>query len=378
MSEKRYKIDPDNPAKRLHWYSKTGGIKPRSIKRTVARVCIIIGCTLFLAAAGAGGGFLYLRARGDKNLRTQIPEGEGKEAAGEGIYTTYNGKKYQYNSDIINFLCLGIDKDIPMEEKRESGSEGLADVVLLVSVNVEEDSIKMLAIPRETIVPVKVHDTGGNLVGTEKKQITLQYAYGQTAKESGELMTEAVSNLLYKVPIQRFCAINFQALPVLNDAIGGVTLTSIETVHWWNGDIYEGEEMHLMGQAALDYVRQRDESVQGSSMGRLERQKQYVSCYIDQAKEAVRNDMTLPVTLYQQLTEHMSTDVTLEDIAYLAPEVLGMSLSLDNIIMIPGDVGYEEEGYMEYHVQEEALKELVIQNFYEEVPEEKKTEGAEE
>lgn len=374
MREKQHKIDPDEQAEKLSSYDNTDGIKPKSIRKTVLKTGIIIVCILGLILAGAGGGFLYLRARGEKNLKTQTTEtGTDRETTEtEEDYITYNGKKYKYNSDIINILCLGIDKDIPIEQKRETGSEGLADAILLVSIDVEKDSIRMLAVPRDTIVPVKVQDTGGNLVGTEKMQITLQYAYGDTATDSGELMTETVSNLLYKVPIQRYCAINFQALPVLNDAIGGVRLTSIETVHWWAGSFYEGQEMHLLGQSALDYVRQRDETIPESSMGRLERQKQYVSCYIDQAKEAVKNDMTLPVTLYQQLSEHMSTNVTLEDIAYLVPEVLGMSLSMDNISMVPGDVvqGAEHE---EYHVQADALKELVIQNFYEEVAEDKQT-----
>ncbi len=370
MSEKKYKIDPDNPAKRLNRHSKLG-VSPNSPKKMAFRALLIAGCALLLIVTGAGGGFLYLRAKGNKNLRAQVSAGEGEEAQ-EGLYVTYNGKEYQYNDDIINFLCMGIDKDIPIEQKRETGSEGLADTILLVSVNVEEDTIKMLAVPRETVVSVKVLDTAGNFTGTESKQITLQYAYGRSAEESGELMTEAVSNLLYKLPIQRYCAINFQALPVLNDAVGGVALTSLETVYWWGGELHAGEEMHLLGQDALNYVRARDERVEESSMGRLERQKQYVSCYIEQAKGAVKEDLTLPVQLYKSLSEHMSTDVTLEDIAYLAPEILEMSLDMEDISMVPGEVIQGEE-HEEYHVQAEALKELVIQNFYKEIePSDKK------
>ena len=58
---------------------------------------------------------------------------------------------------MINILCLGIDKDIPIEEKRETGSEGLADVVILASIDTKEDTLKFLAVPRETMVPVKLH-----------------------------------------------------------------------------------------------------------------------------------------------------------------------------------------------------------------------------
>lgn len=354
-------------------------IDKKKKSRLKIAAAIVLG-TILLIVAGAGLGFLYLRFQGERSLKSQVQimdanmenrentsEDSISEEEQEGFYITYDGKQYQYNSDVINILCLGIDKDIPIEEKRETGSEGLADVVILASIDTKEDTLKFLAVPRETIVPVKLIDTKGNFVRTENEQITLQYAYGQTAEKSCELMIDTVSNLLFQLPIQRYCAINFQALPALNDAIGGVDLVSIETVHWWNGSFYEGQQMHLEGQAALDYVRQRDETIPKSSMGRLERQKQYVTCYLEQAKEAVGRDLTLPVKMFQSLTENMCTDVTVADITYLVPELLNMEINLENISMVPGETitGGEHE---EYHVDADALKQLVIQMFYKEVP----------
>lgn len=354
-------------------------IDKKKKSRLKIAAAIVLG-TILLIVAGAGLGFLYLRFQGERSLKSQVQimdanmenrentsEDSISEEEQEGFNITYDGKQYQYNSDVINILCLGIDKDIPIEEKRETGSEGLADVVILASIDTKEDTLKFLAVPRETIVPVKLIDTKGNFVRTENEQITLQYAYGQTAEKSCELMIDTVSNLLFQLPIQRYCAINFQALPALNDAIGGVDLVSIETVHWWNGSFYEGQQMHLEGQAALDYVRQRDETIPKSSMGRLERQKQYVTCYLEQAKEAVGRDLTLPVKMFQSLTENMCTDVTVADITYLVPELLNMEINLENISMVPGETitGGEHE---EYHVDADALKQLVIQMFYKEVP----------
>ncbi|OUN95011.1 LCP family protein [Blautia sp. An46] len=354
-------------------------IDKKKKSRLKIAAAVVLG-TILLIVAGAGLGFLYLRFQGERSLKSQVQimdanmgnrentsEDSISEEEQEGFYITYDGKQYQYNSDVINILCLGIDKDIPIEEKRETGSEGLADVVILASIDTKEDTLKFLAVPRETIVPVKLIDTKGNFVRTENEQITLQYAYGQTAEKSCELMIDTVSNLLFQLPIQRYCAINFQALPALNDAIGGVDLVSIETVHWWNGSFYEGQQMHLEGQAALDYVRQRDETIPKSSMGRLERQKQYITCYLEQAKEAVGKDLTLPVKMFQSLTENMCTDVTVADITYLVPELLNMEINLENISMVPGETitGGEHE---EYHVDADALKQLVIQMFYKEVP----------
>ena len=349
-------------------------IKKKSRLKRWQKICIGVAAVLIVLIGGLAGSFMYLRAKGEKNLKVQVSEAQDDESAREGIFITYNGKEYQYNENIINFLCLGIDKDIPIEQKRDTGSEGLADAVLLVSVDVEDNLISLLAIPRDTIVPVKVQDAQGNFVRTENGQITLQYAYGKTAEDSCELMLDAVSNLLYKVPIQRYCSINFQAVPTLNDAIGGVDVEVLEDIWGEHCTLYQGTVAHLDGYEALDYIRWRAEWEAGSSMTRLERQKQYMSNYFAQAKEAVKSDLTLPVRVFGELSGNMCTNVTVEDISYLVPELLDISLDMENIAMIPGEV-YQPGEYEEYYVYEEELKQLVVNMFYEEVAPETENAG---
>ena len=332
------------------------------------KVLLAVFAVIVIAAGSLTGSFFFLRARGEKSLKTEVPETAEQVTPQEreGLFITYNGKEYRYNDDIINFLCLGIDKDIPIEEKRETGSEGLADAVLLVSIDVDAGQISLLAIPRETIVPVRVQDTGGNFVKNENKQITLQYAYGQTAEDSCELMVDAVSNLLFKVPIQRYCSINFQAVPTLNDAIGGVDVEVLEDVWGDHCTLYAGTTEHLDGYEALDYIQWRYEWAPETSMGRLERQKQYMMNYFNQAKTVVKDDPTLPVRVFRELDGNMCTNITVDDLTYLVPELLDISLDTDNIAMIPGEVTEAGE-YEEYHVYEDELKDLVISRFYEEV-----------
>lgn len=109
-------------------------------------------------------------------------------------------------------------------------------------------------------------------------------------------------------------------------------------------------------------------------MTRLERQKQYMSNYFAQAKEAVKSDLTLPVRVFGELSGNMCTNVTVEDISYLVPELLDISLDMENIAMIPGEV-YQPGEYEEYYVYEEELKQLVVNMFYEEVAPETENAG---
>ena len=170
-------------------------------------------------------------------------------------------------------------------------------------------------------------------------------------------MVDTVSNLLYKVPIQRYCSINLAAIPIMNDAIGGVDVQVLEDISGPTGNYRAGETIHLEGEMARDYVQQRDTNVYGSSLNRLEREKQYITNYFATAKEAVKKDMSLPLSLYQSLQPNMCTNITVEDIAYLVPELLKISLN-----------GASWGEYLEYHVNAEQLKELVINNFYKEIP----------
>lgn len=344
--------------------------KHRSSKRW-KKIMLGLIAVIVVGIAGLTGGFFYLRAQGEKNLKTNVAAAGDSAEAQEGLYITYNDKKYQYNEDVINFLCLGIAKDVPIEEKTaitglETGGEGFADAVILVSLNIESGQMKIFAIPRDTIVPVKVVDSAGYFVRTENIQLTSQHAYGQTAAEGAELMVDAVSNLFFKVPIQRYCSINLSAIPILNDAIGGVDVQVLEDIEGSTGTYHAGETIHLKGKMAEDYIRERDTNVKGSSLQRLERQKQYMTNYFATAKEAVKNDMTLPLTMYQNLQGNMYTNITVEDIAYLVPEMLNISMNAEDMVAIPGEVSWGE--YMEYHVNTDQLKEIVINNFYKEIP----------
>ena len=99
--------------------------------------------------------FFFMRWRREQKLKTDVEETVTETGRDKGHYILHNGKEYRYKEDVVNILCLGIDKDIPIEEKRTEASLGLADAVLLASIDTAADTVKILSIPRDTLVPVK-------------------------------------------------------------------------------------------------------------------------------------------------------------------------------------------------------------------------------
>lgn len=277
-----------------------------------------------------------------------------------------DGEVYAYNEDIMTFLCMGVDSRSGITEEKTPGKGGQADALLLVVANPHTKAIQVIALNRDTMTDIEIYDTDGSYVGTEKKQITLQYAYGDGREKSCELMEKAVSELLYGIPIHGYGALDMASIAVLNDAVGGVEVTLPEDMTWYHPDWKEGVRIHLMGKDALTYVQRRDVKNLGTNLKRIERQKQYLSLYTEKLKAKTKADITFPLSLYNQIQKHMVTSFSVDEITYLATTLLGYEFSTENIINIPGESKMGEKNE-EFYIDDGALKEIVVEVFYEKV-----------
>lgn len=277
----------------------------------------------------------------------------------------YQGEKYQYRDDIINILCIGVDKEEIMSERDDDGgSLGQADALVLVSLDLTENKIRMIAIPRDTMVTLKEYDADNNLVGFWDGQITLQYAYGDGEEESSQLIAERVSEVLQGIPINGYVSVNLSCIPVVNDAVGGVELTMDEDYTLYNPAFEKGKTVHLMGEEAKNFVQGRDIREAGSAYARIGRQKQYVQAFLENFKAKVKHNPILPLYLAAELKDNMNTDISVEEIFYLSTEVTDCSFAEDELYILPGEIR-EGSTYEEYYLTENAVTELLINLFYE-------------
>lgn len=285
-------------------------------------------------------------------------------------YITYDGKKYKYRQELVNILCLGIDKSVSMPYvEAERGNIGMSDAVILVSIDTKKNTIKAIAIPRDTVTEIQKTTKDGELSSKERMRLCIQYAYGISMQQSNELTVNAVSKMLYNLQIQRCCAINFEALPIINDAIGGVDVEVKEDIEEWESRLPYGETVHLEGELALRFVKVRNKYDLNGAALRTQRQKQYIEVFVQKAKSVVKKNPTIPLTIFQELQKdgNMCTDITVEDIMYLMPKVLRMSFSDDMVQMIPGESVVSQDGHTDYQMDIDAVKKIVIDTFYEEM-----------
>lgn len=88
------------------------------------------------------------------------------------------------------------------------------------------------------------------------QHLALAYAYGDGREQSCELMTEAVSDLMFGLQIDSYFATNISTVHILNDEIGGVeVLIEDEALAEKYPEFAMGETVLLKGEQAEHYIR---------------------------------------------------------------------------------------------------------------------------
>ena len=349
-------------------------------KRKVVALTVLAAITGLLAAAFAA--FLIVGAIGKANLRSNViaaPKLENapvvielqpteEEAAGwKEDWVKYNGQIYAYNEDILTFLIMGIDKTKDVKEVAEGTNGGQADALFLVVLNPHDDSLSVIGINRNTMTDVSVYDNNGSFVNTVKAQIAVQHGFGNGVEESCEYEVNAVQHLFYEMPIHGYAAINMSAIGPLTDMVGGVDVVALEDIKSGNSTVIkEGEEVHLEGDLAFAYIHNRDTKEFGSADHRLERQKQFITTYLQKVKQKTKEDIGFPISVYQSIAPQTVTSLTVDEMTYLVSIAKDYSFDENYLYTLKGETK-QGDVFEEFYVDETDLFELILKVFYEPV-----------
>lgn len=162
------------------------------------------------------------------------------------------------DKDPISVLLLGVDE---REDDR-----GRSDTMVVLAINPEQQSTKMVSIPRDTYTEI---------VGLGMKdKINHAYAFG------GIEMSLASTEKLLDIPIDYVVQLNMEGFEEIVDALDGIKVDNAFAF-----DDFAAGEITLTGEEALDYVRMRKNDPEGD-FGRQDRQKQVIKSIMVQAVSA--------------------------------------------------------------------------------------------
>lgn len=187
----------------------------------------------------------------------------------------------------FSVLMLGVDE--------RTGDKGRSDTMIVLTVNPNDKSIKMVSIPR---------DTRTEIIGKGfEDKINHAYAFGNE-----EMSMATVENFL-DIPLDYYIKVNMESFKDIVDAVGGITVNSSldfsqEGYHFTKGT------NTLDGEAALAYVRMRKQDPNGD-FGRQQRQRQIIEGVIKKGLSV--NSLTKFDDVFEVLGKNVRTNLTFDE-----------------------------------------------------------------
>lgn len=325
---------------------------------------IVIGIILLLAAALLLLGLYQLgRHLETGRYQQETVRGELTERTGNLPTITYEGNQYTLKSNLVTILIMGIDTESDGGEPQSTDfrSGGQADFLMMLVLDGNGKMVTQLPIDRDTIAEITTLGVLGNISGTRRAQISLSHGFGDGGAQSAKFTADAVQRLLYGVPVDFYVALNLDAIEPLNDALGGVTVTLADDFSALDAEMVPGATLTLKGKQAEIYVRSRMSVGDGTNVGRMQRQRIYMQSMLQLLQERTAENANYIGTLYDTLGDNLVTDMKRGRMINEANKVRGYDRQT---LQIVGSHVIGEDGFQEFHPDEQALEKLVIDTFF--------------
>lgn len=279
---------------------------------------------------------------------------------GESTAQLFMNNRWYQKRNLETLLVMGIDNFGSLNSSSSYNNPNQADFLVLFLKDEDTGECSAVHINRDTMTDITVLGVTGENAGMRRGQIALSFNYGRGEKDSSRNTANAVSRLLYGVEVDRFITVTMDAVPIMNDWVGGVEVDVLDDFNGIDPDLVEGNKVTLVGEQALTYVRTRRGLDDSSNLARMERQRQYASAWAKKAQEKLKDAEAVAELLNQMGDRHYS-DCTVEEMLDFASS-LSENVSMD-IHPLPGEAVKGEE-FMEYYIDEEETQQLVLSLFY--------------
>lgn len=271
-----------------------------------------------------------------------------------------DGVEYFPRQDITVMMVLGIDVAGPVESSGYYRNKGSADSVMLLIFDETDESCNVLYLNRDTMLTMDVLGVRGEYAGTFYGQLALAHTYGTGLEDSCVNMKNTLMNFLTGLNIDYYVAMNMDAIPILNDAVGGVTVNVKDDFSMVNPSITMGE-LTLHGEQVIDYVRTRKDVGDQKNVTRMARQREYVNGFLYALDAKEHEDIDFAVHIYEQLAPYIVTDCSVETLSKIINHYL--EYELKDAITPEGD-NLIEDGHYAFYADEEKLDALCLELFY--------------
>ena len=324
--------------------------KKRNDKRKLMRGLAVALLAVFLLT----GAFLLLELW--EKRQSIFPEQKTENTVYE-----YNGVEYVKNEDVESFLILGLDKFEDAINNDSYNNDQRADFLMLLVFDNSEKKFTAVHLNRDTMVNMNVLGVAGQKIGTVNKQLALAHTYGNGRDVSCRNTADAVSELLIGVKVNHYLSITMDAVPILNDLLGGVEVTVLDDFSGIDDTLIKGETVTLHGDHALPYVRERYGLEDSSNSTRMVRQRQYMTAVYDKAMLEIENDDNFVIEASSKLADYIVSDRSVNQLQEIAKKL--SQYKFTEIETLEGE-SVIKDGLMEFRPDADSIDKIVFELFY--------------
>ena len=225
----------------------------------------------------------------------------------------------------MNILVLGIEPVRGAVDGSADSFGGKSDAMLLLRVNPnkQEKTIRVLSIPRDTMISIP--EKGLNKVSEAN------------AQGGPVLAARVISRTLSNAPIDRYIRISTSGFRQLVDRLGGIEVFVPKTMVY--RDRTQGLSINLVrgwqnlnGEQALQFVRYREEGK--GDLGRVQRQQ----ALLKGLRQRLSSPTVLPQLpqLVRMMDKHVDTNLKLEEMMALVNFALNLERDNFEMTTLPG------------------------------------------
>lgn len=272
------------------------------LRKVTAGVSILI-----LIATSLGGGAVYAINSLGKNINALDTSDLNIQERPETVVQT--------DTSATNILIMGSDSRAGSNGSYGDVEGARSDTTLLVHIYEGRESATVVSIPRDSFVEI----AGCKMLSGEtslpyKSKFNAAFAIG------GPICTVKTVEKLTNIRINNFVVVDFEAFKKVVDAIGGVEvcLTSPAYDPIVPGQGGSGLDLpagysNITGEQALAFVRARESLGDGSDLGRISRQQEFIASMIRGMMD--KGLLTNPAMIYRVLSVVTSSITTNSEFA---------------------------------------------------------------
>lgn len=234
----------------------------------------------------------------------------------------------EFQGKELNFLMVGIDRSSQKEgdDLNDAGvDDGNTDMILYVHFNNETGEMKMLQIPRDTMVTTDRSVSGNYRINNIAKT---QAADSNSMNMAA--LCEQVSNM-YQLPIDGYMTIRLEMLVQLVDTFGGIELYVPREMDYKGSHLDQGYQT-LNGDACEFLLRTRHIYPNGD-IGRLNMQRQFYAALFRRLKNI--GNIWDVARLTPAVLNYMETSLSASQLASFAVSMLKIDSSKIMICQMP-------------------------------------------